>query len=70
MIVAPPLRVMQAADAPFATRDARAHRRQTWQTRFARNQRRPNEGCRLRIHGVPASLEDLLGIPHELPRVA
>lgn len=55
---------------PITTRDERAHRRQTWKIRFERNQRSPEVGCCFNIDGVPSALDDLLGIPRELPRAA
>lgn len=66
----PPRQVVSPLAAPFVTRDERAHRRQTWQTQFSHNQSSPDDVCRLRIHGVPAVIEDTLGNPRELPRVA
>ncbi len=68
--VGPSRLVLPRPATPFQTRDERAHRRQTWQVRFARNQRSLHDGCRLRIHGLPPVLEDLLRIPRDLPSVA
>ena len=65
--VGPSMLVLPRPATPFQTRDERAHRRQTWLVRFARNQRPLDDGCRLRIHGVPPVLDDLLGIPRDLP---
>jgi hypothetical protein len=55
--------------APFRTRDERAHRRQTWQQRLQRNHC-PHEGTRVRVHGVPASLDELLGTTRVIPCAA
>lgn len=68
--VGPSTLVLPRPATPFQTRDERAHRRQTWQVRFARNQRSLHDGCRLRIHGLPPVLDDLLGIPRDLPSAA
>jgi hypothetical protein len=54
---------------PFRTRDERAHRRQTWQQRFQRNQR-PWDGTLVRVHGVPASLDEMLGKISEIQHAA
>ncbi len=70
VVVAPPVRLVPPPAVPFVIRDQRAHRRQTWQTQFTHNQRPPNSACLLRIHGIPTAIEDLLGTPRELPRVA
>jgi hypothetical protein len=66
--VAPTRVVSSTHRAPFETRDERAHRRQTWKTRFEHNQRATEGGCRIQIYGVPAALNDLLGNPRDLPR--
>ena len=55
---------------PVTTRDQRAHRRHTWQEAFERNQRPPEDGCLIRVYGVPPVLEDLLGTARHLPLVA
>lgn len=63
-------RVLLSTAAPFQTRNERAHRRQTWTQRDECNQRSPDAGGRLRVHGVPTALERLLGIPRDLPHAA
>jgi hypothetical protein len=68
--VAPSPLITPRPAAPFRSRDERAHRRQTWQTCFERNQRPPDRGCLLRIHGVPTALEPMLGIPRDIQHAA
>ena len=60
-VVAPP--------PAFRTRDERAHRRQTWQQRWKRNQRGA-EGPLVKVHGVPASPNETLGAIREIPHAA
>lgn len=57
------------AEAPFRMRDERAHRRQTWQQRFERNQRSRGRTL-VRVDGVPASLDELLGTTRVIPCTA
>jgi hypothetical protein len=66
----------------WITRDQRAHRRATWTQRIARNDRPATAPpVRMRIHGIPAALAQLIGLPgcssssatnssvsHEVPR--
>ncbi|MDO9016513.1 MAG: hypothetical protein Q7V43_06340 [Myxococcales bacterium] len=68
--VAPSPLVTPRPAAPFHSRDERAHRRRTWQTCFERNRRAPDDGCLLRIHGVPTALEPMLGMPRDIPHAA
>jgi len=68
--VAPSPLVTPRPAAPFHDRDERAHRRRTWQTSFDRNRRSPDNGCLLRIHGVPTALEPMLGMPRDIQQAA
>lgn len=56
--------------APPPTRDDRAHRRRTWAQRAQRNQRLAHDGVRIRVHGVPAPLDAMLGTLRAFPHAA